>query len=217
MKIKWIAHSCFVIELKDTRKITFDPFDSSIGYECPMITADIACITHDHFDHNEVSKLSPGCTVLSGPGKYEFDGVTVTGIHTFHDKEHGALRGDNTVYVIEADGMRLVHFGDIGEIPDESFFKELGKVDIALIPVGGVYTIDGDEAYELVKIIEPNIVIPMHYKTLSLTTPLDSVQKFLSAAGGYIDVSRLGNYVFEIEAANLKKRSRIIVMQPALD
>lgn len=217
MKIKWLAHSCFNINLEDGTKLVFDPFDNTIGYECPVIPADIVMVSHDHFDHNDLTRVSGGYKLFREAGEYEVGNVKIRGIKTYHDKEKGALRGENIVYVIEAEGIRLVHLGDLGEIPGEDFFAELGKVDVLLIPVGGVYTIDGDEAYDVCHTLEPNIIIPMHYKTMNLTTPLDAVQKFLAAAGGYFDVSRLGNDTLTVEASNLKKRTRIIVMQPSLD
>ena len=217
MKLTWMAHSCFNIILENGTKIVFDPFDNTIGYELPVLEADIALISHDHFDHNDVSRLSGDYTLIREAGEYTVGDVKIRGIKTYHDPEQGALRGENIVFIVEAEGIRIAHLGDLGEMPSEEFYKELGKIDILLTPVGSVYTINGAQAYQICRKIDPNIIIPMHYKTLSLTTPLESVQKFLIEAVGYYDISRLGNDTMKLEASNLKKRTRVIVMQPKLD
>ena len=135
MKLTWMAHSCFNIILENGTKIVFDPFDNTIGYELPVLEADIALISHDHFDHNDVSRLSGDYTLIREAGEYTVGDVKIRGIKTYHDPEQGALRGENVVFIVEAEGIRIAHLGDLGEMPQEEFYKELGKIDILLIPV----------------------------------------------------------------------------------
>ncbi len=217
MKITWIAHACFKVDLENGLKLLFDPFGDTIGYTREETEADIVLISHNHHDHNSLEHIREGYRVINKPGKYEFDGAKIEGIQTHHDNQNGKLRGENTMYRIEAEGLTLLHMGDIGHTLDAKLYERLGKIDILFIPVGGVFTIDAEEALEICKSMEPNIIIPMHYKTLFLNMKLAPVYNFTDAASGYFDRSRLGSNTFEITAANKKKRSRIIVMENSLD
>lgn len=217
MKIEWMAHSCFVITLADGTRILTDPFENKIGYELKDMQADIVLVSHDHFDHNYLDAVSGEYTLIRTAGEHTVGNVKITGIPTWHDGEKGALRGENIVFKIEADGLSLAHMGDLGEVPGEDFFQTLGQVDILMIPVGGVYTVDGEQALTVCKTIEPNIILPMHYKTLFLDVDVQSVFHFTDPAGGYYDKASVGDSVLEITAGNKKKRSRIVLLSCALD
>lgn len=169
MEIKYLGHSSFIIKTK-TAKIVTDPFDPEmVGLKFPRTEADIVTISHGHNDHNQfknvsgINGVSP--LMIDMPGEFEKMGIRIFGFQTFHDKTNGSERGENIMYKFESEGMSLLHCGDLGMIPEESFLETIGEVDVLLVPVGGFYTIDSDEAVSLVKKIEPSIVIPMHYKT----------------------------------------------------
>ena len=184
MEIKWFGQSCF--ELKgDKATLVIDPFEDKIGLKLPKLTADIVAVTHDHFDHNNVKAVSGDPFVVNGPGEYEVKGISVSGIPTFHDEKGGQERGENTVYIIEVDGIRICHLGDLGHNLSDAQADLVDGVDILLIPVGGEYTIDAKKASEVTEQIEPRVVIPMHYQVQGLAgvKGLAKVDDFLSEMG----------------------------------
>lgn len=218
MLIEWIGHSCFYLTTSAGKTIIIDPYGDKIGLCVPEKKADIVLITHDHFDHLNpayIAALPKESVVIDKEGSYEIDGMKITGLSVYHDEQQGAERGKVVTYLIEADSMRLLHMGDVGAMPAPSYFEEIGKIDILMIPVGGFYTVDSKGALNIMDAIHPNITIPMHYLVPGLTlTELASSHDFLArAASREYDVSRLGGGLFEITADNLKKRNRIVVME----
>ncbi|MEK7470385.1 MAG: MBL fold metallo-hydrolase [Patescibacteria group bacterium] len=182
MDITYIGHSSFKIRTKSATVIT-DPFDpASTGIKFPPQEADIVTISHDHADHNYLEKISGYKKVVAGPGEYEIMGISIIGISTFHDDKEGSERGKNTIYVYEAEGLRIVHLGDLGHALSESQIEALGEVDILMIPVGGVYTIGPKEASDLVSAVEPYFVIPMHFGGDKLQ-PLEAFLKEVGQEG----------------------------------
>jgi L-ascorbate metabolism protein UlaG (beta-lactamase superfamily) len=188
-KIYWAGQSCFQISVSNSRDhsadIVIDPFDDSIGLKLTNLSADIVLVSHDHHDHNNVKDLKGNPFLISGPGEYEVKGVFVQGIPSFHDDVNGKERGQNTIYVFEAEDMRFCHLGDLGQkqLTDEQLEK-IDSVDVLMIPVGGEgYTIDSSSAQRIIGQIEPRIVIPMHYSLPKNTVKLDSVSKFLKTMG----------------------------------
>ncbi len=198
MIITWFGQSCFRIEGREIR-VLVDPFSKEIGLRPPRINDGIVLVTHDHDDHNNAPERSVETFVIHGPGEYERAGVQIVGITSFHDNELGAKRGLNTLYVFKVDGIRLCHLGDIGqqELSDEQITL-IGAVDILMIPVGGLYTIDGKTAVAIVKQIEPKIIIPMHYKLPGLKYDLQGPQAFLK---------ELGLKPIEVETLKIQEKS----------
>jgi L-ascorbate metabolism protein UlaG (beta-lactamase superfamily) len=182
MEITWYGHACFRLRDKGATVVT-DPYDPSIGYTLPRIRADIVTVSHSHADHNYVSGIKGAPKVVDGPGEYEIRGVFITGIATFHDRKKGAQRGRNTVFLFEFNGLTICHLGDLGHVPTQAQVEALSDVDILLIPVGGVSTIGASQAAEVISLVEPKIVIPMHYKTKALAIKLASVNRFLQEMG----------------------------------
>jgi L-ascorbate metabolism protein UlaG (beta-lactamase superfamily) len=178
--IKWFGHACFGITMEDGTTIAIDPFDKKeVGYENPDVEADVALISHDHYDHNKIENIKGTPEVLRWPGEHTSCGISFRGVITYHDDVSGSERGANTVFTFTVDGIRICHLGDLGHILNEQKINEIGEVDVLLIPVGGASTIDCDQADEVIEQLNPRIVIPMHYKTPPLKLPLDPVQKFL--------------------------------------
>ncbi|HEX7542751.1 MAG TPA: MBL fold metallo-hydrolase [Patescibacteria group bacterium] len=167
MEIKYLGHSSFLIKTK-TAKVLTDPYDPEmVGLKFPKTEADVVTISHSHKDHNQIKNVSGingvDPLIIDMPGEFEKMGVRIFGFQSYHDKTKGSERGENILYKFEAEGLSVLHCGDLGVIPEESFLETIGEVDILMVPVGGFYTIDADEAFQLVKRIEPAIVIPMHY------------------------------------------------------
>ena len=159
------AHSEFLIETAAGFRILTDPFDGNVGYPMHDVRCDAVTVSHGHGDHSYTDKAKGAQVIADRPGKITLaTGVTATGIPCWHDDKQGALRGANLIFLIEADGLRVAHFGDLGAW-DEALAEKLGGIDIALVPVGGHYTIDAAAAAKLTERIQPRMIIPMHYKT----------------------------------------------------
>ena len=188
MNIFWQGQSFFQITILPKKNsqvnLAVDPFSEEIGLRPPKLEADILLITHDHNDHNNVKVVAGSPFLISGPGEYEIKGVFIQGIPAWHDNSQGKESGENTIYTIEAEEMRLCHLGDLGqrELTSEQLEK-IGQVDILMIPVGGVYTISAKEVIKVMAQIEPKIIIPMHYQIPKLKTKLDGLDKFLKTMG----------------------------------
>jgi len=182
VEITWYGHACFRLRDKGATIVT-DPYAPSVGYTLPRVRADIVTVSHNHAGHNYVSGVKDSPKVIDGPGEYEIKGVFITGIATFHDRKKGVQRGCNTVFLLECDGLTICHLGDLGHVPTQDQVEALSDVDILLIPVGGVSTIGAPQAAEVISLLEPRIVIPMHYKTKGLTLKLAPVQQFLQEMG----------------------------------
>jgi len=188
MIIAWKGQSCFQISTSQRKNglvsIVIDPFSNDIGLRVPKLQADILLITHDHYDHNNIKAVSGEPFVINGPGEYDTKEIFIQGIPAFHDSSQGAEKGKITIYTIETEGIRLCHLGDFGqkELSSDQIEK-IGEVDILMIPVGGTYTINAEEAMKIMSQIEPKITIPIHYKIPKLKIKLDGVDKFLKALG----------------------------------
>lgn len=184
MEITFLGHSSFKLKGK-TGSVVTDPFDPQmVGLKYSGVEGDIVTVSHEHDDHNQVSLVRNVKKVISGPGEYEILGISILGFPSFHDDKEGSVRGKNTIYVFEIDGLRIAHLGDLGHALSEELVEDLGDIDILMVPVGGEYTIGPDEATNVVSAIEPTIVIPMHYQmpglkpeTFSKLTPVDSFLK----------------------------------------
>ncbi len=213
MVIEYVGHACFYLTNKNDVRIIIDPYDNTIGLIPVSKEADIALLTHDHYDHNYLDGVHGNYDLIKTPGAHLVRGVKITGTELPHDASGGAERGMVVAYTIETDGMRILHMGDIGIIPPESFFEAAGKIDVLMIPVGGTYTIDAVQAHEIMNRLAPNITIPMHYKTTHLNLDIAPLHGFVTEIKKEYDISRLGSSKFEITADNLKKRDRVLLME----
>lgn len=189
MQIQYYGHSCFKITIKPGGRATedivlfFDPFGKDLGLRPPQGQADIVFVSHDHFDHNNVSAIKGDPIVIETPGEYAVKGINVVGVDSFHDNEEGAVKGRSTIYILEAEELKICHLGDLGADLNGKQLEEIDGVDILFVPVGGNYTIDAKKAAELVRKIEPAIIIPMHYKIAGSTADIDDESKFCSEMG----------------------------------
>jgi L-ascorbate metabolism protein UlaG (beta-lactamase superfamily) len=182
MDINWLGHSCFRLKGSHTTVIT-DPYSPEIGYSLGKTSANIVTLSHQHPGHCYAKGVGGEPKIVERPGEYEIGGVLIIGIGTFHDKEKGGSRGKNTVYLLEIDEMTVCHLGDLGHMLTDEQVEEIDDVDILLLPVGGVSTINAATAAAVVRQIEPKIVIPMHYQTPALKFELEPVDKFLKEIG----------------------------------
>ena len=159
------AHSEFLLETAQGFRILTDPFDDHVGYPMHDVGCDAVLVSHGHGDHSYLQKAHGYQVTADQPGRIQLaPDISVTGIPCFHDDQQGALRGANLIFLLEAEGLRVAHFGDLGAW-DEALARQLEHIDIALIPVGGHFTITAESAAQLIARIRPRMVIPMHYKT----------------------------------------------------
>lgn len=175
MDITYLGHSSFKLKTKLATLIT-DPFDSDfVGLKMGKDEADMVTVSHNHSDHNNIGSIENVRKIIDGPGEYEIAGISVIGIASFHDDKSGAERGKNTIYIFEAEGLRLAHLGDLGHELNEKQLEALGEIDILFIPVGGVYTIGGESALKVARQVEAKITIPMHFKVEGLKGDLNTI------------------------------------------
>lgn len=211
MDIKYLGHSSFKINFKSGSLIT-DPFDSSIGYNFPKESATIVTISHEHADHNNAEPIKDVRKVVKGPGEYEIEGISIIGIDSYHDDKKGEERGKNTMYIFEAEDLRIAHLGDLGHKLSEKQVESLGDVDVLMLPVGGVYTIDAKLATEVVQSIEPEFVLPMHYKTKDLSQStfgeLTGVDEFCKELGMKITETKK----FSLKSSDLTGEDQTVVV-----
>lgn len=177
MKIRYLGHSCFLLTESTGTSIVTDPY-GDVGFEMPSVTADVVTISHDHYDHNNDKAVGGNPVIIKEEGNYEIGGVGITAIKSYHDDENGAKRGENLIFKFRMDGLEICHLGDIGEECSSSLLEMLLPVHVLLIPVGGTYTIDAEQAKEYVDRIMPSVVVPMHYKTKGLNLDIDKVGAF---------------------------------------
>jgi L-ascorbate metabolism protein UlaG (beta-lactamase superfamily) len=184
MEITWYGHSCFRLTERGLATIVTDPYDNSIGYDSPRLKADIVTVSHDAPGHNNVEAVK-GARPITGPGEYEIGGVFITGISTHRpDKRKKDENGSkNTLYLFDFDGLTVAHLGDLDHVPTQTQIEDLGTVAVALVPVGGGGGLNASQAAEVISLIEPSIVVPMHYKTNNVTLKLDPLSKFLKEMG----------------------------------
>ena len=182
IEITWLGHSCFRLKGKEVTLIT-DPYDASIGYALGKPKANIVTSSHPHPGHGFVAGVGGGPKIVRGPGEYEIASVFITGIATFHDAEKGKRRGKNTVYLIEMDELTLCHLGDLGHSLSSEQVEELSGVEVLMVPVGGLSTIDAATAAEIVRQLQPRVVIPMHFKTDAVAFKLEPVATFFKEMG----------------------------------
>lgn len=215
MDITYLGHSSFKIKTKTATVIT-DPFDPQmVGLKYSGVEGEIVTVSHAHRDHNAVDKVAGVKKVVDGPGEYEIMGVSIIGYPSFHDAKQGAERGKNTIYVIEADGLRLAHLGDLGHTLSDELVNQIGSIDILMIPVGGKFTIGPKEAAEVVSKIDPYYILPMHYKAAGMNaeqfSDMEPVETFLKETG--MTVENLPKFSVKREDILEDQGSKVIVLE----
>ena len=183
MEITWLGHACFRIRAKEATVVT-DPYDNkATGYTLGRPTADIVTVSIPDPAHGNVDGVAGSPKVLSGPGEFEISGASIVGITTYHGASRQPESGRNIAFVIELEDLRIGHLGGIGHVPTSDQLEEMSNVDILLVPVGGGESLDAPPAAETVSLIEPKLVIPMHFKTDIEKSKLDPVDRFLKEMG----------------------------------
>ena len=184
MEITWYGLSCFRLTERGLATVVTDPYDSQVaGYEALKLRADIVTVSHDAPGHNYISGVKGTSHVITGPGEFEIGGVFITGIQTNGYGKHDPEELRNTLYVFDYEGVTVAHLGDLQRVPSQTEVEALGTVHVALVPVGGGGGLISAKAAEVVSLIEPGYVIPMHYGTPAGTLKLAPLSKFLKEMG----------------------------------
>jgi L-ascorbate metabolism protein UlaG (beta-lactamase superfamily) len=215
MKIKCLGHSAFVITSDAGVKIVTDPYETGPGLTYGEITesADVVTVSHDHLDHCNVAAVRGNPGVVRRMGKSAARGIEFNGIASYHDDAGGTMRGGNIIFCFELDGIKVCHLGDLGHLLDDKQVKEIGSVDILLIPVGGFFTIDARAATQVCDQLKPKVIIPMHYRTEKSFPDIAGVDEFIK---GKNNVTRQDSSEVEFKAGELPATAQIIVLKPAL-
>jgi L-ascorbate metabolism protein UlaG (beta-lactamase superfamily) len=214
MKIKWFGHAAFLLSTSDVN-IIIDPYQSgafqgAVNYAPITDRADIVLVSHNHDDHNDTSTIEGAFTKVDAECFYDLKGVKITAIPVYHDASKGKERGENLIFLIEAEGMKIVHAGDLGHLLDQDAVKRIGKTDVLMLPVGGTFTIDADEATEVMNTVKPFVTLPMHYKTPKMGLPLGPVEEFTQ---GKNNVRKVAGSEIDFTLRSLPRDAEIIVLQ----
>lgn len=187
MEINWYGHSCFRLTERNYATVVTDPFDSkAVGYDPLKLKSDIVTVSHEAPGHSNRDAVKGVSYVIDGPGEFEIGGVFITGVQS--DSGSGKKKSKepstrNTIYVFDYDGITVAHLGDLKQTPTQSEIESLGTVNVVLVPVGGGNGLNAAKAAEVISLIEPNLVIPMHYSTPAAKVSLDSLNKFIKEMG----------------------------------
>lgn len=217
-KIQFLGHSSFLITTGAGTRIVTDPVDPR-GYEGRLMyrafdePADVVTQSHDHADHSGISTVKGHPVIIKGAGKFKANEVEFLGVETYHDSVRGAERGRNTVFIMKVDGLHIAHFGDLGHVLKADQAAQIGAVDIALMPVGGYYTIDAAQAWQVAEQVSAQIVIPMHFSNEKCKFPITGVDEFTA---GKPRVIRRRKTTLEITAKDIPAEMTIVVLEPTL-
>lgn len=218
MKLRSLGHASFLATAADGTKVLMDPyragaFGGAIRYAQIQETVDVVLTSHDHEDHGWVQDLPGSPVVFKREPARQAKGIEFRGIATFHDTSGGSQRGKNIIFCFTMDGVRVCHCGDLGHVLSDDQAKEIGAVDVLLVPVGGFFTIDAGGAAQVMQKLQPKITIPMHYKTSKINLPIATLDDFLA---GKTNVRQHGSPEIEITPESLPARPEIIVLAPYL-
>ena len=211
MEIKWHGLSFFRLTERGMASVVTDPYDHKFaGLEALILRAEIITVSHDAPGHNFVSAVKGHSRIITGPGEFEIGGVFITGVQTNRRTKSSAKDLRNTLYVFDYDGITIAHLGDIQKVPNQTEVENLGGVNVALVPVGGGGSLNAAKAAEIVSLLEPGIVIPMHYQLPESSLKLSPLSRFLKEMGvGKIEpVPSL-----KVTRSSVPTESRVVVLE----
>lgn len=209
MDVTWLGHGCFRLRGRSAAVVT-DPFPPSLGPRLSRLEADLVTVSHAHENHSYLQAVISRPYVIEGPGEYEVGGVGVLGLNTYHDSTGGTERGRNTLYVIELDDVRVCHLGDLGHRLADDDLEAIGTVDVLLAPVGGGTSLSAPLAAEVVRQVEPRVVVPMHYSHPTIKKDLEPVDRFLKEMGV---VGPEPQAKLTIQASSGEFETRVVVLE----
>lgn len=191
MKITYLGHASFLLETAAGTRIVTDPYGQDI-LPHPVAEADIVTMSHEHFDHCELREVKDGYAAVNTAEARTIRDVKISCVPCWHDEVQGQKRGHNRAYIFEADGLKIVHLGDLGEAPTPALIAACSQADALMIPVGGFFTLSGEEAWAAAKALQPKLILPMHYRCPGHSfDAISSEAPFLAAIAPDMPVHRL--------------------------
>jgi L-ascorbate metabolism protein UlaG (beta-lactamase superfamily) len=215
MEILWYGHACFRLKDRNVTVIT-DPYDKTLGLVLPRPKADIVTVSHPTPHHNYLEGVKGEFKVIEAPGEYEIGGVFITGIDLTSPKKDNMTplaEAKNNVFVIYMDSIAVCHLGDLKHVPSQSQVEDMGSIDVLMVPVGGYNALNAAQAAEVISLIEPFVVIPMHYRLPDVQVKLDPVDKFLKEMG--ITKPEIVTNL-KLAKAGLPEETQVVLMEPKL-
>ncbi len=216
MEITWYGLSCFRLTERGAATVVTDPYNQPQAGAAPLkLAADIVTISHDAPAYNYLEAINGSPYVITGPGEYEVGGVFITGIQTGshkvtdHEQNGSHFVQRNTLYVFDYDGLTIAHLGDLDHVPTQAEIEAVGTVNVAFVPIGSTHGLSAARATEVIGMLEPNIVIPMHYDPTSRDLPLEALSKFLKEMG----LSEINTQPsLKISSPSLPEETKVIVL-----
>lgn len=215
MEILWYGHACFRLKDRNVTVVT-DPYDKTLGLVLPRPKADIVTVSHPTPHHNYLEGVKGEFKVIEGPGEYEIGGVFITGIDLtspIKDDKTPSVEAKNNVFVIYMDNIAVCHLGDLKHVPSQSQVEDMGSIDVLMVPVGGYNALNAAQAAEVISLIEPYVVIPMHYRLPDVQVKLDPVDKFLKEMG--ITKPEIVTNL-KLAKTGLPEETQVVLMEPKL-
>lgn len=212
MDITWYGHSCFRITERGQISVVTDPYSENIGLPSLRLKADVVTVSHDGEGHNNVGAVKGDPHVLAGPGEYEIGGTFISGIAMHNSDEENARW--NVGYLFKFNELAVLHLGDLSHVPSQSTVEALGEVNVLLVPVGGGYALRSSQAADVIAMIEPHYIVPMHYQLPGLKVELEPVEKFLKTVG----VSKAQEEdMLRVTAGALPEQPQVVVLRPRVE
>ena len=211
MEITWYGQTCFRLSERGLATVVTDPYPPDVGLAFPRPRANVVTVSHDDSKCRYTKGVRGPFKLLDGPGEYEIGGVFITGIATFADGKRGALRGLNTVFTFDFNGLTVCHLGRLGHVPTQSQVEGLGAVNVLLVPVGDGGSLTPARASEVISLFEPGLVIPMYYKVRGLKISLGTLGRFLKEMGLEKADSQ---EVLKVSRASLSEETQVVVLKP---
>ncbi|WP_420643850.1 MBL fold metallo-hydrolase [Candidatus Leptofilum sp.] len=209
MEIIWYGLSCFRLNERKHASVVTDPYNGKLGLPTLKVKADVVTVSHDAQGHNYVTAVSGAQHKLNGPGEYEIGNVFITGIVT----KGAAPANNNVIFLFDYDGLTVAHLGDLDKVPSQTEIEALEEVNVLLLPVGGGNSLTAAQASELVSMLEPNIVVPMHYKLPGLKLELEEIDRFLQEMGVTEPTEEDS---LKISLSNLPEETETVILTPKI-
>lgn len=206
--LQYFGHSFWKVWNEEVA-IAIDPY-GDLSIPAPQgITADVVLSSHDHFDHNNVDLIKKSSLVIRTPGDFTFRSIPFKTFSTFHDEQQGSKRGKNLLMKFTLEDRVFLHCGDLGDLPSPEIVKQVMNPDVLFIPVGGFFTIDAAKALEFVKMLQPRLVFPMHYRSKLVDSKIAPVTDYLEKVDNVVQVE---SNVLDL-TTDLFQSSKTIIMQ----
>jgi L-ascorbate metabolism protein UlaG (beta-lactamase superfamily) len=209
VRVSWLGHAMFLLEDGGGHRLVTDPFNDYVGYPLPDVSADIVLVSHDHADHSNVGLVKGDPLVVRDPSPREVAGLRIAGFPTHHDNRGGTERGSNIIYRWEMQGLTFVHLGDLGHTLDGELARELAGAHVVFVPVGGLFTLEPEQAVLVIEDLAPRIAIPMHYRNASCSFPIETEEPFVSR---FAVVEREGKVPVYLSADDMPEATLVLVM-----